>query len=270
LKQRKALLLLFLPAFVVTVIMCFAVWVKFRAEVMVESRGEEMDFQAQIMQGMVKAQAEQLFGVVTMILFFAQGMGGFALLAVSWFASGLFCEDRKAGAHQLYFARPITRLDYFLGKFLTASFFSVCAMLVPLLSVCIAAAIFSPEWSFLKKEWGVIPRVIGFSLLWTVVVSSLVLMASSLASRKSFALLAIFGLVMLSVPFAAILGEFVDKKLFALALFVDLNVLAHHFLGRPGEIDGVTSGSAWVAVLALLALSWMIIAWRLRRLEVVA
>jgi ABC-type transport system involved in multi-copper enzyme maturation permease subunit len=270
LKQRKALSILYLPALVATVIMCFAVWVKFRAELMLDPERETMGLQEQIASGLMRAQAEELLGVVTLILNFAKFMGGFALLAVGWFASGLFCEDRKAGAHQLYFARPITRLDYVLGKFLVAASFALMAVLVPLLATCIAAAVFSPEWSFLKKEWDVFLRVIGFSLVWTVVVSSLVLAASSLASRKSFALLGIFGFVMLSVPFAGILGQFVDRRLFSLALLIDLDALAQAIFGRPTEIEGVTAANAWGFVAALTAGCWAVIGWRVRRLEVVA
>src|SRR6185503_4325935 len=137
LKQRRALFVLYLPALIVTVILCFVVYIKFTAEGMLQDQDveRELDFQGQLVKGMVLAQAQQLLNVVSLILDFAKGMGGFALLAVAWFASGLFCEDKKAGAHQLYFARPITRLDYFLGKFLIASFFGLCAMLVPLFSV---------------------------------------------------------------------------------------------------------------------------------------
>lgn len=270
LKQKKALSILYLPALVATAIMCFAVWVKFRAEDMLEAERQGMGLQEQITAGLVQASAEEFLGVVSLILQFAKFMGGFALLAVSWFASGLFCEDRKAGAHQLYFARPITRLDYFLGKFLVAAFFAILAVLVPVLATCIAAAAFSPEWSFLKQEWDVFLQALGFGLLWTVVISSLVLAASSLASRKSFALLGIFGFVMLSVPFAGILGQFVDKRLFSLALLIDLDALGQAIFGRPTEIEGVTAGSALGFVTALTLGCWGVIWLRLRRLEVVA
>jgi ABC-type transport system involved in multi-copper enzyme maturation permease subunit len=250
--------------------MCFVVYAKFTLEGMAkEAPKEGLDLQRQILEGVIRAQAEQLFGVVSLILEFSKGMGGFALLAVTWFASGLFCEDRKAGAHQLYFARPITRLDYFLGKFLIAAFFAACAMLVPLLSVCIAAAFCSPEWSFLKEEWDVFFRVIAFSALWTVVASSLVLTASSLAARRSFALLGVFAFVMMSVPVAGILGEFVDKRFLSVALMVDLDALARWFFDRPQDGD-VSLGSSWTAVITLLVVCWAVIGWRLRRLEVVA
>ena len=272
LKQRRALFILYLPALIVTVILCFVVYAKFTAEGILQGKGgdEQLDFQGQLVKGLVLTQAEQMFNVVNLILEFSKGMGGFALLAVTWFASGLFCEDKKAGAHQLYFARPITRLDYFLGKFLIAAFFAAWAMLVPLLSVCIAATFCSPEWSFLKQEWDVFFRVIAFSCLWTVVASSLVLTASALASRKSFALLGVFGFVMMSVPIAATLGEFVDKRLFALALLIDLDALAQEFFGRTDTENPVSLSGALVAVSALLAICWSVIWLRLRRLEVVA
>jgi ABC-type transport system involved in multi-copper enzyme maturation permease subunit len=270
LKQRKALFILYLPALIVTVILCFVVYIKFTAESALEGEGgQELGFQEQLIKGMVLAQSKQLLDVVNLILEFSKGMGAFALLAVAWFASGLFCEDRKAGAHQLYFARPITRLDYFLGKFLIASFFSACAMLVPLLAVCIAATLSSPEWSFLEHEWDVFLRVIAFSALWTIVASSLILTASALAARKSFALLGVFAFVMMSVPVSAILGENVDRRFLALALLIDLDSLARWFFDRPQD-DSVSLASAWTAVVTLLVACWTLIGWRLRRLEVVA
>jgi len=268
LKQRRALLVLYLPALIVTVILCFVVYIKFTA--MDALQGKKLDFEEQLVRGMVLAQAEQMLSVVNIILQFSKGMGSFALLAVTWFASGLFCEDKKAGAHQLYFARPITRLDYFLGKFLIASFFALCAMLVPLLAVCIVASVTSPEWSFLKQEWDVFLRVIAFSLLWTIVTCSLVLLASSLASRRSFALLGVFGFVMLSVPVAGLLGDFVDHDFYALALLADLDALAQHVFGKLAPDAKLAAGPAWTAVTAFLLFSWTVIGLRLRRLEVVA
>lgn len=270
LKQRKALRLLFLPALITTVILCFVVYIKFTAEGMLEQgAGEEMGFEERLAQGMILAQSEQLLGVVNLIVQFSKVMGIFALLAVAWLASGVFCDDRKAGAHQLYFARPITRFDYFLGKFMIASFFGLLAMFVPLFAVCVAASVCSPEWSFLKEEWDVFLRVIGFSLVWTTVASTLVLLASSLAGRKSFAFLGVFGFVMLMLPVSAILGQFVDKHFFALALFIDLEAVSRSVFGQePLEI--VSARTAWTALGSFLVIGLSVIALRLKRLEVVA
>lgn len=271
LKQRRALFLLYLPPLIATVILSFVVYIKFTVEGASDQLpNEELGFQEQIARGLVLAQTEQLFGVVNLILEFTKGMGVFALLAVTWFASGLFCEDKKAGAHQLYFARPLTRLDYALGKFMIAATFAALAILVPVLIICTMAAVFSPEWSFLTEEWGVILRAVGFALVWTVVVCSLVLLASSLASRRSFALLGVFGFVVMSTPVGGMLGDVVDPDLFALGFFIDLDTLAQHMFGRLPADGKIQAPAAWLAVGTLVVVSWTVIWLRLRRLEVVA
>jgi hypothetical protein len=224
---------------------------------------------------MAQAAARQALGetsrmldVVSQMLEFNKLMGGFATLAVAWFGSGLLCEDRRAGAHLLYFSRPITRLDYFLGKFLTVSFFSACSMLVPMLVICIVAAIASPEWSFLTERWDVIFRAVAYSLLWSTVMGVLVLLASSLAPRRNFALIGTFGFLILSVPIAEVLGQLVDRRFHALGLVEDLNALSYAIFGVQ-QRTSAAPGHAWVALGLFLALALGVISWRLKRLEVV-
>src|SRR6188508_2919932 len=98
----------------------------------------------------------------------------FALLAVAWYGAGVLAEDRRLGAHLLYFARPLTRLDYFLGKFLTVAFFGALASLVPGLFICLVAAWSSPKWSFIREESDVLWQTCAYASIWIVVTSSLV------------------------------------------------------------------------------------------------
>jgi ABC-type transport system involved in multi-copper enzyme maturation permease subunit len=279
LKQRRALFFLYLPPLIGTAIMGFTVYGMFRAKAIVEQlEPGELSLGQALSMGVAQMRAEQMFGVVSVIMWFSKFLGAFTFLIVAWFASGLFCDDRKAGAHQLYFARPLTRLDYALGKLGVAATFAALAMMAPLLITCIVAAVTSPEWSFLKEEWDVILRALAFSSVWTVTVSSLVLLASSLAPRRSFALLGAFAFVVLSTPVAAVLGQFVDRSLYAIALPADLHALAEHIFGRL-DVDAaiqsdtawvISGGAAWTAVCVAVAVSWAVIWLRLRRLEVVA
>jgi ABC-type transport system involved in multi-copper enzyme maturation permease subunit len=216
LKQRRALLVLYAPPVIATVIFSFVVYLGFTAQEQLKKESpfdSEGDIQERLAKQAALAVASQglkMLEVTNQILEFNKVMGFFAILAVAWLASGLFCEDRKAGAHQLYFSRPITRLDYFLGKFSIASFFSLCSMLAPVLVICIVASVSSPDWSFLEEEWETFPKAVAFSLLWTTVVVSIVLLASSLASRRSFALIGVFAFFMLSEAMGNALGELVD------------------------------------------------------------
>lgn len=274
LKQRKALLFLFAPIVIATIVFSVIVYAKFAVEGL---QGEgaigaeaATSLEGMAMQAVIQAQVGRLLEVVTWMIEFVKAMGFAATLLVAWFASGLLCEDKKAGAHQLYFARPITRLDYFLGKFAIGSFFSLCAMLAPLLVISTVAALSSPEWSFLKQEWDLIPRAILYALVWTATIVSLVLLASSLAPRRSFAMIGVFAVVLLSEAASGLLGNLVDPAFLVLGIVNDLNALCYHIFGKPVSGPPVSIGLAWTGVAVTLGLSWLVIALRLRRMEVVA
>lgn len=271
LKQRKALLFLYAPIVIATIIFSVFVYAKFVVDQVVEQElGNGPGFEQAAMRVVLQTQYGELLEVVNWIIEFVKVMGFAATLAVAWFGSGLLCEDKKAGAHQLYFARPITRLDYFLGKFATASFFSLCAILAPLLVISIVAAVSSPDWLFLKEQWDVIPRAIFFALVWTVTIVSLVLLASSLAGRRSFAMIGVFAVVMMSEAVSGLFGGLVDKRFFALGLVNDLNALCYHIFDKPVIGPDISAGLAWMSVLLTVAFSWLVIALRIRRMEVVA
>ncbi len=277
LKQRRALLLLYLPPVVATVIFSFVVYLGFMASEQIQREqpfgGSSGDIQERLARGAAMAAVSgglKMLEVSNQIIEFNKAMGFFALLAVAWFGSGLFCEDRKAGAHQLYFARPLTRLDYFLGKFGIAAFFGLCAMLVPALVICLVASLSSPEWSFLREKWDVIPRAIALSVLWTTVVTLLVLLASSLATRRSFALIGVFGYFMLSGVLGKGLGHLVDQRFSALSLGESLNTIGYQVLGRTDVNTSVPLPWAWGVLAGFVAFALLVIAARLRRLEVVA
>jgi ABC-type transport system involved in multi-copper enzyme maturation permease subunit len=231
------------------------------------------DFQQQIVEQMARAaitQGTKLLEVKNQMIEFNKAMGMAALLIVAWFGSGLFCEDRRAGAHQLYFARPITRLDYFLGKFSIGACFALSAVLAPMLVICTVASVSSENWTFLREEWDTIPRAIGFSCLWTAVVVSIVLLSSSLAPRRSFALIGVFGFFMLSEAVGNALGEIVDSSFRCLSLTRDLSALASAIFATEDPWTEVTAFEAWSYVLGLMVFAWFVISLRLRRLEVVA
>ena len=215
--------------------------------------------------------APPLLEVRNMIAQFYIATTMFSLLAAAWYGSGLLCEDRRVGAHQLYFSRPMTRLDYFLGKFLVCAFFVGCTVLVPGLVICGVAALSSPEWSFVKEQGDVIWRTVAAAAVWVVLTSSAVLAISSLASRKSFALIGCFALIMIPSAMAGLLGNLRDERFVALSPLISYHKVASSILGAT-NVNGPPAqlGDAWIVIGVLSALSLAIIAYRLKRLEVVA
>src|SRR5262249_54568950 len=144
------------------------------------------------------------------------------------------------------------------------------AVTAPVAIILLMATLFSPEWSFPREQWDLYFRALGFALVWTVIVCSLVLAASSLASRRTFALLGVFGLVMLSTPIGGQLGHSVDHRWYAVGFLIDLDVLAQHMLGKLDPGSDLSVGAAWTAITALVIACWAVIWLRLKRLEVVA
>ncbi len=274
LKQRLALLILYGLLGIGTVIFSFFVYAGMAAQQRMEELPRAENFSEMLQQQAALAVARkgmEFLEVRRQLVAFVTAMGVFAILTTAWFGSGLFCEDRKAGAHQLYFARPITRLDYFLGKLGIAFFFALGAVLVPPLVICTIASLASEEWRFLKEEWDVPLRAIAFAAVWAGVVSLLVLAASSLASRRSFALVGAGALFMITMPLSAALGEILDERYFAIGIVFDLIAIAHHIFGleSPGE-PSPPAMTAWAVIGGLALVSLLVIASRLRKLEVVA
>jgi ABC-type transport system involved in multi-copper enzyme maturation permease subunit len=194
----------------------------------------------------------------------------FALLVIAWFGAGLISEDRRLGAHLLYFSRPITRGDYLLGKLCAASVFGALALVVPSLLICSVASFSSPNWSFLTEQYEVILAALGYSALWVFVISCLVLCVSSLVERKTLALATFVGWVMLTEACTAVLVELSDVDRFRwLSLMENFAHIANWMFDQPLR-QKFSPESSLACVLGLAALCLIILYRRIRRLEVVA
>ncbi|MEM7305526.1 MAG: ABC transporter permease subunit [Planctomycetota bacterium] len=265
-KKKIPLLVLYAVPTIATIVYSFVVYAKYAAEDMAVSIGGiegmmSMFAQRAMVNLEVKGQIVELNHVMRL----------FSLLAVTWFGSGLFAEDRRLGAHLLYFSRPITRLDYFLGKFLTVSFFGALSVMVPGLVVCLIASWTSPDWSFLKEEGDTILRTILYSGIWITLTSSIVLCVSSLASRKTFALVGAFGFFVLNFGLGGVLS-LVDRRYLAISVMMDMRKLRNWIFEIDDDWrDLVFSEAVAVSVIGgVIMVCLLIIAARLRKLEVVA
>ena len=263
-KRKIPLLLLYVPVAIATVVYSFVVYGKYAAMEGADSIGGLRGVAAHFAQrAIVQVEvAEQISNA-------NEHMALFALLAVVWYGAGVLAEDRRLGAHLLYFSRPLTRLDYILGKFLTVAFFGALASLVPGLFICFMAAWSSPDWSFLKDHGGVIFDTVLFSCIWIVVVSSLVQCASSLVRRKTLALVLVFGFFVLDHGLGEVLGE-ADARYRAVSLLYCITKLRMWVFGLESSeylVFGVDTAAGVLA--AVVAVCFAVVAARIRRLEVV-
>ena len=264
-KRKLPMLLLFVPPWISGIVYSFLVYTKFT----VESGG--------VVTGLSPAAAiggafmGSLIEVHRLIVSFTIVSIFFALLAITWYGAGLICEDRRAGAHLLYFSRPLTRRDYLLAHYATACTFGLMAVLLPCLLICLVAVFSSPEYSFLTKKWDVILGAIAYSFIFVAVTSLIVLAVSSLSARKTYALAAVFALFAGTQALGMAMWALQrDSDYLLFSLPSNFFRLAGWLLSRP---DSMLDWNPWytVAVLGGLSLgSLLVIAGRLRRMEVVA
>jgi hypothetical protein len=244
---------------------CFLVYVKFGGSQVLRN-APEMGLPAEMMA----AQLDQMIQVRAQIFGIMAFQSFFSMLASIWFGSGLLCEDKRAGAHLLYFTRPLTRLDYFLGKFLAFAALAGVGVFVPGIVICLFAVFSSPEWSFLRHEWDLFLRVTAYALVWVVGIGSVTLCISSLASRRVFALIGTAAFFLFSQGVAEVLGELVDRRFRLLGLLDDITLVVGQSLFQQRIDEKLPSpGAAYAATAVFTALALLIVARRIRRWEVV-
>lgn len=272
-KKKLPLLLLFAPLAIATVIFSFVVYTGLALEAGAppSALGARGGAAGVLGAAMMAGTAKQLIQAREMIVAFHLGTNVFSLLLMAWFGSGLIADDKRLGAHLLYFARPLTRLDYVLAKFATVAFFGALGAIAPGLVICTVATFASHEWEFLKLESDVIYATIGFGALWTVLVSSIVLCVSSLATRRTFALIGVFAYFMLTAALAGTLAALQrDQDFRALSPFFSCVRLATWMFDLHRSPSHWNLSLAWASVTATIVLAWAITWFRVKRLEVVA
>jgi len=269
--RKKLPLVLFAPPAIATVIFSFVVYAKFALESGSNPMPGSQDVPGSPLSA-VGGMAGNLIEVRNLIVGVHLAMDFFVLLLVAWYGSGLIAEDVRRKAHLLYFARPLTRRDYLLGKWLPLALIGSIATFGPGLVICTVASFASPQWSFVTEEGDTIWKMLAYSSISIVVQSSVVLAISSLTKRKTHALAVTLGFfallgglgVMLAgmnrMPAWNMLSVFGGLQRVAAGLF-DLRQ-AGHFPIRDWSLPWTCAAlGGWVL------LAWTVLFWRTRRLE---
>lgn len=104
-------------------------------------------------------------------------------IAIAVIAGGCVAEDRAAGALELYFARPVSRLDYALGKLLGAGLVPTATLVAPTLLLWLVAVGISPPALGAQLWWLGVPALTAAALGAFVLTTTLV--GASALGQKS-------------------------------------------------------------------------------------
>ncbi len=139
--------------------------------------------------------------------FFFKAEMFFIMLLVAVAGPRLISQDLRFNALPLYFARPLTRLDYFLGKLGVIGTLVTAVAVAPAAFAYLVGLIFCFELSVIKDTYTLLLASVAYGLVVALSAGTLVLALSSLSRRSLYVGIAWAGLWIISGSVAGILTE---------------------------------------------------------------
>jgi ABC-2 type transport system permease protein len=108
----------------------------------------------------------------------------FSMLLILLVGPNLISQDLRYNAIPLYFSRPLTRLDYFLGKLGVIAFFVATVTIAPAIFAYVLGIAFSFDANVFRDTGRILVATIGYGLVVVLSAGTMMLAISSL-SRSS-------------------------------------------------------------------------------------
>lgn len=201
---------------------------------------------------------------------FLSGQLGFALLVSVFGGAGLIANDLRTGAILVYLSRPLTRVDYILGKLAALLSLNLFVTLAPALMLWLVAVSLAPEqFATLKLMW--LPPAIGLhSLVISLAMGLMALAVSSLSKSARVAGLAFAGLFIgLEIARGVLRGMFRTPETGLISLQGNLHALGNALFGIQHRFFNQPWPLAALALLVMAALCLWVLRARVRAVEVV-
>jgi ABC-2 type transport system permease protein len=137
--------------------------------------------------------------------------------------AGLIADDLRHNALQLYFARPLGKKDYLLGKSAIIAFFVLLLTLIPGLVLFIFKLVFAGSFALFRSYPWLPLSIIGDSLLLTVFFVSYTLLLSALSRNRRYVMVMIFTVYLGTTIAYGIMNSIFKSPYFAL-LSIEANL----------------------------------------------
>ena len=130
----------------------------------------------------------------------------FTVPAIAVVAGGAIAEDRRAGAFELYFSRPLTRMSYALGKLLGTAATALVTLVGATGLLWLMAVGIAPE-DLRKDLWHIAVPALTGALLGTLVLTSMLMGLSAVSRRSTSVAVAFVALVVVGAGVSESLAE---------------------------------------------------------------
>jgi ABC-2 type transport system permease protein len=184
--------------------------------------------------------------------------------------AGLIAEDRRTNALQLYLSKPLTRIEYILGKLVPPLAYVLSVTLVPALLLLLLQIIFAGTLTFLRANVFLLPAITLFSLIQALLAAFAILALSSLTKSRRFVAIMYAGLIFFTAAMSqALRGITTSRRWAVISPGEMLDVIASGIFRSRGE-PVVPVYVAVIVVFVIIGLAIVILERRIRAVEVVA
>ena len=194
-----------------------------------------------------------------------------ALVLVTVYAgSGLVASDLAANALPLYFAKPITLVDYVAGKFAIIASFLTLIFLMPVLVLFLFTAAVDSHLEFVKANYWLLASILVYGTLIVVVTSLVILALSSMARSGRVAGATFMAVVIFSPAIGRLINLFTGSdQMLVLSVQDNISRLSDVFFRQQASIRLSPVLSLMMAVVVSAWALW-VLSRRIRPVEVVA
>ena len=200
---------------------------------------------------------------------FLQQQEVFLFFITVYAGAGLIANDRRANALQIYLSRPLTRLEYIVGKLAILMSFLLLVTWVPAVLLLVIQVMFSGSFAFFASHLSLFPAITVFSIVQVLAVSSAMLALSSLSKSARFVGVMYAGLLFFSQAIYGIVFAITrDSGLAWMSVASDLGQIGDAAFGLPLRSPAPLP-VACVVIAALLIGSVLVLEKRVRGVEVV-
>lgn len=196
-------------------------------------------------------------------------LSGFLIALVTIFSgSGLIATDLKNNALSLYLSKPISWVDYLIGKFAVVGTLLGCTLLIPGLLLFLEHALLT-DTNFFQKHYWMPLSMIAYSAIIITSTSLLMLLFSSLTSNPRYATIGFCAVWFGSNAVFGVLREITRSGKTALvSIWANYDRLGTALFGLPYNY-AVHWFWALLVVTVLAALCILVLRHRIRAVEIV-
>ena len=200
---------------------------------------------------------------------FLEQQGAFLFFVTVYAGSGLIANDRRTNALQIYLSKPMTRLEYVVGKCAVLSSLLLFVTWVPALLLLLVQIAFSGRLTFLGDHLFLFPAITLFSWLQAVTVTLMMLALSSLSKSSRYVGILYTVLMFFSRALGGIVSAVTrDRRLSWISVPADLSRIGDAIFGLPSR--GEASMSVALVAIGVLAVGAVyVLQRRVRGVEVV-